>query len=57
MDTLFLKLKILSGNACMQVIMNGSYVQVKPPISKRDYSQLLTKIEQDIGAPDELTAD
>lgn len=41
----------------MQVITNGSYVQVRPLTSKRDCSLLLTEMEQDIGLPDKLMAD
>ena len=59
MDTLFSKVKSLSGYKCAQLITNGSFTRVYPMESKSsaEIAHALQEFVNDVGVPDTLTFD
>ena len=59
MDTLFLKVKSLSGFTCAQLITNGSFTRVYPMESKAsaNIAKVLQEFIDDVGIPETLVCD
>lgn len=59
MDTLFSKVKSLSGFTCAQLITNGTFTRVYPMESKSssEIAHALNEFINDVGVPDTLTCD
>ncbi len=56
-DTLFSKVQSLSGNKCAQLFTNGEYTALYPSTSKANAGKALGDFTEDVGIPEELTAD
>jgi hypothetical protein len=56
-DTMFSRVKSISGNTCAQVFCNHSYVKVIPMSSKANAGDALQTFVQDVGIPVELVVD
>jgi hypothetical protein len=54
LDTLIAKIKLLLGNKCANVFMNGKYTKVVPMMSQKEAAELLIDFTDDIGIPETL---
>ena len=57
MDTLFAKVKSLSGKTCMQVFCNADFVYTHAMASKSEAGDALHNFVQDVGVPMDLVSD
>ena len=56
-DTLFAKVKSLSGKTCMQVFCNADFVYTHAMVSKSEAGEALHNFVQDVGVPTDLVSD
>ena len=56
-DTLFAKVKSLSGKTCMQVFCNADFVYTYAMTSKSEVAEALHNLVQDVGVPTDLVSD